>query len=334
MAGLSSVIANTATQTTSMPSWYDTAQQNIASQAGQIAGAAPTPQQTVGQGAVNMLSGATNPFTTATNTAQQIASGAASPWMVNASTGQVTPDTSTALGGLFQAQNQQLRQMIPNLTATPGAAAIGSGQFGSLRGQTAANKAIADAQSQLFSQQMQAALTNQQTGVQAANTAGGLTKDQLNALLTTGQYQQAAPFTNVSNYQKIIGGLQAPTTVSNTTQLSPLNQVASLIGALGGQSGTAGILGSLGVNNGLQGLISGVGDLFGKIPNIIGGGGSTDGGNYAGDAENQPGGFYGDNNSTSGNLIYDLNDSGYTTSGGDTFNSGDYATDSSGFGLF
>jgi hypothetical protein len=332
MAGLSDVIANTAVQTTSMPSWYDTAQQNIASQAGQIAGAAPTPQQTVGQGAVNMLSGATNPFTTATNTAQQIASGAASPWMVNASTGQVTPDTSTALGGLFQAQNQQLRQMIPNLTATPGAAAIGSGQFGSLRGQTAANKAIADAQSQLFSQQMQAALQNQQTGVQAANTAGGLTKDQLNALLTTGQYQQASPFTNVSNYQKILGGLQAPTTVSNTTKLSPLNQMASLIGALGGQTGTGGILGSLGVNNGLQGLIGKVGDLFGGTPNTSGGGGG--GGNYAGDAENQPGGFYGENNSTAGNIIYDLNDSGYTTSAGDTFNSGDYATDSSGFGIY
>lgn len=335
MAGLSDVIANTAVQTTSMPSWYDTAQQNIASQAGQIAGAAPTPQQTVGQGAVNMLSGATNPFTTATNTAQQIASGAASPWMVNASTGQVTPDTSTALGGLFQAQNQQLRQMIPNLTATPGAAAIGSGQFGSLRGQTAANKAIADAQSQLFSQQMQAALTNQQTGVQAANTAGGLTKDQLNALLTTGQYQQASPFTNVSNYQKIIGGLQAPTTVSNTTQLSPLNQVASLIGAMGGQTGTGGILGALGVNNGLQGLISGVGNLFGNTgggttgPYVPGGSGTQNPYIDTGDVDNRDVG-----NSTSGNISYDLNNSGYTTSEGNTFGQGDYATDSSGFGLF
>lgn len=266
MAGLSDIIANTATQTTSMPSWYDTAQQNIASQAGQIAGTAPTPAQTVGQGAVNMLSGATNPFSTATNTAQQIASGAASPWIVNPTTGQVTPDTSTALGGLFQAQNQQLTQMIPGVTATPRAGSIGSGQFGSLRGQTAANKAIADAQANLFANQMQAALQNQSTGVQAANAAGTLTKDQLNALLTTGQYQQAAPFTNVSNYQKIIGGLQAPTTVSNTTQLSPLNQIASLIGALGGQTGTGGILGSLGVNNGLQGLITNVGNLFKTNP--------------------------------------------------------------------
>lgn len=278
MAGLSDIIANTATQTTSMPAWYDTAQQNIASQAGQIAGAAPTPSQTVGQGAVSMLSGPTNPFGTAANTAQQIASGAASPWIVNPTTGQVTPNTGTALGGLFQAQNQQLGQMIPNITATPRAGSIGSGQFGSLRGQTAADKAIADAQSQLFTQQMQAALSNQQTGVQAASTAGGLTKDELNALLTTGQYQQASPFTNVSNYQKIIGGLQAPTTVSNTTQLSPLNQIASLIGALGGPTGTGGILGSLGLEKGLPGLIKNVGDLFKTNPTVDTGTGAVTGG--------------------------------------------------------
>lgn len=262
MAGLSDLIANTATQTTSMPSWYDTAQQNIASQAGQIASSAPMPTQTVGQGAVDMLSGSTNPFTTATNSAQQIASGAASPWIVNSATGQVTPNTNTALGGLFQAQNQQLQQMIPNVTATPRAGSIGSGQFGSLRGQTAADKAIADAQANLFSNQMQAALQNQQTGVQATNAVDALTKDQLNALLTVGQYQQAAPFTNVSNYQKVLGGLQAPTTVSNTTQLSPLNQIASLIGALGGPTGTGGILGSLGVNDGLTGLVTEIKKLF------------------------------------------------------------------------
>jgi hypothetical protein len=255
--------------------------------------------------------------------------------MVNSATGQVTPDTSTALGGLFQAQNQQLRQMMPNITATPTAAGIGAGQFGSLRGQTAANKAIGDAQAQLFTQQMQAALQNQQTGVQAANTAGALTKDQLNALLTTGQYQQAAPFTNVSNYQKIIGGLQAPTTVSNTTQLSPLNQVASLIGALGGQTGTGGILGSLGVNNGLQGLIGKVGDLFGNTggggtaPYVPGGSGTPNPYIDNGDVDNRDVG-----NSSTGNIIYDLNNSGYTTSEGNTFNPNDYATDSSGLGIY
>ena len=179
MAGLSDLITNTSTQTTSMPSWYDTAQQNIASQAGQIAGSAPAPGQTVAQGAVNQLSGPTNAFTTAAGTAQNIATGAANPWITDAS-GAVTPNTATAMGGLFAAQNQQLKQMIPNITADPDAASIGSGQFGSLRGQTAANKAIGDAQANLFAQQNQAALQNQSTGVQAAPAAGGLTNEGIN----------------------------------------------------------------------------------------------------------------------------------------------------------
>jgi hypothetical protein len=63
-------------------------------------------------------------------------------------------------------------------------------------------------------------------------------------LLTTGQYQQAAPFTNVSNYGKVLGGIQAPTTVQNQTQLSPLNQIGGLLSLAGG-SGSGGILGQL-----------------------------------------------------------------------------------------
>jgi len=263
MAGLSDLITNTSTQTTSMPSWYDTAQQNIANQAGAAATAAPAPGQTVAQGAVNQLSGPTNAFTTAANTAQNIATGAANPWITDAS-GSVTPNTGTALGGLFAAQNQQLQQMIPNIVADPNAASIGSGQFGSLRSQTAANKAIADAQANLFAQQNQAALQNQQTGVTAATAAGGLTNEGINQLMNVGQYQQASPFTNASNYGKVIGGLQAPTSVTNRTQLSPLNQVASLISAVGGPTGTGGILNQLGVKGGLSGLIKGVGDLFPK----------------------------------------------------------------------
>jgi hypothetical protein len=152
--------------------------------------------------------------------------------------------------------------MIPNITADPDAQSIASGGFGSLRGQTAANKAIGDAQANLFAQQNQAALQNQQTGVTAATAAGGLTNEGINQLMNVGQYQQAAPFTNASNYGKVIGGLQAPTTVTNRTQLSPLNQVASLISAAGGPSGTGGILGQLGVTGGLKGLVTSAGNLF------------------------------------------------------------------------
>jgi hypothetical protein len=260
MAGLNSIISNTAQQQTTLPAWFDTAQQNVVSQAGNAMNAAPTPQNTVAQQAVNQLSGPTNAFTTAGGTLQSIASGAANPWITDDS-GNLYPNINTALGGLFQAQNQQLQQLMPNITAQPNANAIGAGQFGSLRNQTAEDKAIGDAQAQLTSQQMQAALQNQATGVNAASGAGNVTQQGINNLLTTGQYQQASPFTNVSNYGKVLGGIQAPTTVSNQTQLSPLNQVGGLIAALGGTGSGTGILNSLGIK-GITGLLNGVGDWF------------------------------------------------------------------------
>lgn len=272
MAGLNDIITNKAMQQTTLPSWFDTAQQNVVNQAQSAFGAAPTPQQTVAQNAVNQLAGPTNAFTTAANTAQNIATGAANPWIVNQATGQVTPNVNTALGGLFQAQNQQLQQLMPNITAPVEGANIASGQFGSLRGQTAVNKAMADAQAQLAAQQMQAALQNQATGVNAASTVGNLTQQDIKNLLEVGQYQQASPFVNVSNLGKVLGGIQAPTTVYNQTQLSPLNQIGGLISLLGGQSGSGGVLGQLGVPGGLQGLIGSVGRFF------TGGSGSTGGG--------------------------------------------------------
>ena len=267
MAGLNNLISNTAQQTTTMPAWFDTAQQNVVNQAGQALAQAPTPQNTVAQQAVNQLSGPTNAFTQAGGTLQSIASGAANPWITNQETGQVTPNTQTALGGLFAAQNQQLQQLMPNVTAPVTGANIATGNFGSLRGQTAYDKAMADAQAQLFAQQNQAALQNQQTGVSAGSAAGNVAQQGINNLLTTGQYQQAAPFTNVSNYGKVIGGVQAPTTVSNQTQLSPLNQVGGLatlgngvLGQLFGAPKTAtsaaipGLFGSGGIGSFLSGL--------------------------------------------------------------------------------
>lgn len=279
MAGLNDIISNKAMQQTTLPSWFDTAQQNVVNQAQSAFTAAPTPGQTVAQNAVNQLSQPNNAFTQAAGTAQSIASGAANPWIVNQQTGQVTPNVNTALGGLFQAQNQQLEQLMPNVVAPMTGAAIGSGQFGSLRGQTAANKAMADAQAQLASQQMQAALQNQATGVNAASAAGNLTQQDIKNLLEVGQYQQASPFVNVSNLGKVLGGIQAPATIYNQTQLSPLNQIGGIISLLGGQSGTGGVLGQLGVKDGLQGLLSGIGKIFTGT-----GSGFTGGsGNYSGE---------------------------------------------------
>lgn len=262
MAGLSDFITNTANQTTSMPAWYDTAQQNIVNRAGTAAGAMPSLQNTVAGGAISNLSGPNNPFTQAQNTLGTIATGAANPWITDASTGKVTPDTSTAMGGLFQAQNQQLNQLMPQYTAPVQGANIASGNFGSLRGQTAYDKAMGDAQAALFAQQMQAALQNQQTGVSAGTGLSNVGAQGTQAMTTLGQAQQSDPFTAAANLGKIVGGVQAPTTVANRTQLSPLNTIGSLGGAgtgvmeslFGKSTGGGGLISNTGVMDWLKGL--------------------------------------------------------------------------------
>jgi hypothetical protein len=193
----------------------------------------------------------------AQGTLGQISSGAANPWITDTATGQVTPNTGTAMGGLFQAQNQQLNQLMPNYTAPVQGANIAGGNYGSLRGQTATNKAMADAQAQLFAQQMQAALQNQQTGVSAATGLGNVGQQGTTAMTTLGQAQQSDPFTAAANYGKIVGGIQAPTTVSNRTDLSPLNVLGSF--ATAGSTGYNAINDALKNYGGLSGVL---GTLF------------------------------------------------------------------------
>ena len=256
MAGLSDLITNTASQATTMPAWYDQAQQNIVNRATTAAGNMPALNQTVAGGAISNLSGPNNPFMNAQQTLGQIGYGAANPFLTNPTTGQVTPNTQTPMGGLFAAQNQQLQQLMPNITAQPMAAGIGSGNYGSLRGQTAVNKAMGDAESQLFAQQMQAALQNQATGVNAATGLGQVGSAGTTSMLGLGQAQQSDPFMAASNLGKIVGGIQAPTTVQNTTQLSPLNTLGSL--ATAGSTGYSALNSATGgaLNNIFKNLFS------------------------------------------------------------------------------
>jgi hypothetical protein len=214
-----------------MPAWYDQAQQNIVNKATTASGNMPALNQTVAGGAISNLSGPNNPFMNAQQTLGQIGYGAANPFLTNPTTGQVTPNTQTAMGGLFQAQNQQLNQLLPNYTAAPMAAGIGSGNYGSLRGQTAVDKAKADAFANLNAAQMQAALQNQANGVNAATGLGQVGSAGTTSMLGLGQAQQSDPFMAASNLGKIVGGIQAPTTTKNTTQLSPLNTLGSLLSA-------------------------------------------------------------------------------------------------------
>ena len=254
-SGLNNLLASTNQVQTTLPSWMDTAQQNVINQAGSAAGSAPGFGQTTSQQAVNTLQGPNNPFTQAQGSLNTIASGAANPWIVDQTTGNVAPNTNTALGGLFQAQDQQLNQLLPTLTAGSEAGAIGSGNFGSLRGQTAVDTAKANAQANMLAQQMTAAIQNQQTGASAAGALGNVGTQGTTADLTTGAAQMNAPFQNATNYANLVNSVNAPTTVSQQNQMSPLTMLGS-VGSAG-----SGLLNSL--------LPSGVPGTSGYVPGAL-----------------------------------------------------------------
>ena len=286
MAGLNNLLSDTSQTTTTMPAWYDQAQQNIVSSGNTAAAAAPTLGQTTAQGAINTLQGPNNPFTQAQGTLQQISSGAANPWITDPTTGAVTPDTSTAMGGLFAAENQQLDQLMPNAVAPAQANAIGSGNFGSLRGQTAVDKAKGDAFSTLMAQQMQSALSNQSTGSTAAANLGNVGQQGINANMNVGLAQMNAPFQTPGNQASLLGTLQAPTTVDSQKQLAPLGQISSLgsslqggLSALNSTAAGSSLLKSLGLDK----LITGSATSGGALPTGVPTGATLDpngSGNY------------------------------------------------------
>ena len=252
MAGLSDAFKTSSTVTTTLPSWYNTAQQNLTGQA--LTATAPAPNQTAAQGVIqNLAPGSqTNPFTTGRELLTSIGEGAANPWITTmGANGQpsMTGNPNTAIGGLFNAQTGYLNQIMPNIAAGPEAANIGSGNFGSLRGMTAVNKAKADAMSDLFQKQNTLALQNQQTGVQAGTGLGSLGGQETQAGLNTGTFQLEAPTKGLYGQANVVNALKPGTTVDTVGTPSVLNQ----IGALG---------------SGGQGLLEG---LFGKSGSTTGG---------------------------------------------------------------
>jgi hypothetical protein len=150
-----------------------------------------------------------------------------------------------------------------------------------------------------------------------------------------GQAQQSDPLFAASALGKIVGGINAPTTVSNTTQLSPLNQIGSIASALGGSiSGTDKLLkelfpaeGKPGDPNykpaqGLNVLLKGLG---------IGTGGGSTGGGSTGGGGGTGGGFGDDGFDLGGIGIGD----GTTGGGGNTGGGfGDDGFDLGGSGVY
>jgi hypothetical protein len=275
MAGLSDTFKTTSTVATTLPSWYDTAQQNLTAQ--NLTTSVPAANATAAQGAINNLAPGSpnNAFNSGRDLLTQIGQGAANPWVTTMSpTGQpmTTGNPNTAIGGLFNAQTDYLNQIMPNISANQEIQNIGSGNFGSLRGMTAVNKARGDAMSDLFQKQNTLALQNQQTGVSAGTGLGSLGDLETRAGLNAGTFQLEAPFKGVTQQANILNNLKPGTTVNTVGTPSPLNQLGAL-----GSLGTGlfdGLFGKSVVSNGQLVNVPG---LLSRLPSLFGGGGGGSG---------------------------------------------------------
>lgn len=267
MAGLNNLLANKENTTSTMPSWFTSAQQGLVSG---MPTAGPAVADTAAQSAINTFGGANNPFSQGQSSLNTIGAGAANPWLTDAS-GNVSPNKSTAMGGLFSAQQDYLNDIMGDIDTGATAPAIGSGNFGSRMNLSGIAKARGTAANDLFQKQMTAALQNQQTGVSAGAALGNLGNQQVQSALNTGTYQQNAPYASALNQANILGKMNVPTSTTKQTDIALLNQLAGLgsmfqggLNALnpqtildkyGNKITQPGILGQLGVSGGVSGLI-------------------------------------------------------------------------------
>jgi hypothetical protein len=176
-----------------------------------------------------------NPFTTAMQTLQGVASGAANPFMAN---GQ--PNTQTALGGLFAAQNAKLNQILPEIAARTGAGGIAGGNAGSLRGQTAVNTARAGALTTLAEQQNRAALDAQNQAIAAAKGVGDVGTQYSTSAINTGKEEMNAGLNQLAKYSDIVNAM-GPTMDKTTNTVTKGSQYENLLKGLtaAGQAGVS-----------------------------------------------------------------------------------------------
>jgi len=263
MAGLNDLVTDQKTVATTLPPWYDQAQQQTVAKA--ITAESPQVGQTAAQSAINAF-GAGSPFGSGQKILEDIGSGAANPWLVS-ETGQVTPNVNTALGGLYKSQQDYLNEIMPDLDAATTGQAIAGGGFGSRMNLSGIANARANAFADLAQKQMQSALQAQQTGVSAGAGLGNVGNQMVQSALNTGTYQQNAPYATPLNMANIISKLQVPTKQVTSDQLGGLNQMLGLLSLT--QGGLSSILGGSKTVGGQQvqvpGLLQQIQGLYGKL---------------------------------------------------------------------
>ena len=227
-----SIFDSSTTATTTLPSWFTSAQQNIAAQAPQTYQAATAPGSTVAAGLVSNLNSPTaNPFTTAISGLQTSQTANANPFLATGA-----PDTSTPLGGLFAAQNAKLDQILPQITAQVGAGGIGTGNYGSLRGQTATNTARAGALTTLAEQQNKAAIDAANQSIQAGQALGNVGAQYGTTALNTANQEMMGGLPTLAKYSDIINAMGPTTnkTVDTSTSKGDYANFLAGLTAIGG----------------------------------------------------------------------------------------------------
>lgn len=255
MAGLSSYLTDTGVTKEQMPSWFMTAQENLVKG---TQAATPVPLAQTTAPAAQAAFGAQGPFATGQQILETIGTGAVNPWTVS-STGQVTPNVATPMGGLFSAQQQYLNQIMPDIEAAETAKYIGSGGFGSRMNISAAERAKAAAAADLFQKQMSSALQAQQTAAQAGAGLGQLGSQQAQEAIDTATFLQSYPYAdlvNMANIYKTLGPSLGKTTTTET-KLSLPKQLGALSTVFGGSP------------QGLQGFSTNLSDFFKAAGNVL-----------------------------------------------------------------
>lgn len=238
MAGLNDLVTNKELQTTTLPGWYNTAQQSLVNQATGVT--SPALADTAAQSAVSAF-GSGSPFTAGQNILQSIGSGAANPWLVStdaAGKQTVAPNVATPLGGLFAAQRDYLQDIIPDIDVAATAPAIAGGGFGSRMNLSGIAREREKAFSDLAQKQMQSALQAQQTGVAAGAGLGNVGQQQIKSALDTGTFQQNAPYAGALNLANILSKVQPEKTATKSVELGGLNQIMGLLAATQGGLGS------------------------------------------------------------------------------------------------
>ena len=232
-----SVFDSSSTVNTTQPTWFTTAQQNIATQPPQPDQAATGSGSTVAAGLISDLNSQTaNPFTTAISGLQTAQTANANPFL---STG--APDTSTPLGGLFAAQNAKLDQILPEITAQVGAGGIGSGNYGSLRGQTATNTARAGALTTLAEQQNKAYMDAMQQSIQAGQALGNVGSQYGTTSLNTATQEMMGGLPTLAKYSDIINAM-GPTTDKSVETTTSKGDYANFLAGLTAIGGAGNVL--------------------------------------------------------------------------------------------